>query len=502
MISNFKHLKKQELLYLFIILVIPSIFIFTTLKIYAINLWYDPSRDLLMAWDNITKPTLIGPQSGVPGIYYGAYWIWLLSFGLLFSKNPIIVTFITATLPYLIIFPFIWFRLSKYLDRTSLILGWLLFILGNGTIYATQLWNPYPAPLLTLAMIVLLVTTDLSKVTRKSKIAMFFVGVLLALVINFHISFGITLIPSIFLFLLIDTILERKFNKALYKLKNRLLLIGFTILGFLTGYLPAIIFELRHNFMQTKALLYTLLKFGNVVALKGLSRTDIFQEYFRTLANVIHISNVIGGIIFIILLIILLYNITQKKIKNYNNIRIGLLAITILIGSAIIYFTAKNPVWEYHFIGVDIAFLLFITYAASNIPIFKKILLAWTIIIVAISFFQLGKNINGQTPYFYQQTFAVKTITRDADGSDYSVYSFSRSIYMFDYAYLFRWLAGKDIPYDPGFIKRGKIVYLIVPSKRDAYITDFIHSKTRGANYYVAKTWHTADITIIKNVKR
>src|SRR5258708_5957612 len=140
--------KIKKLLLIFIILAVPYSYVLINFKLNGINLWFDPARDLLSAWDSLTKPTLLGPPTGIPGLFYGPYWIWLLSFGLLFSKNPVITTIITATIPYLIIFPLIWFQLSKKLDRTALILGWLLFIMGNGMTYATQLWNLYPAPLI------------------------------------------------------------------------------------------------------------------------------------------------------------------------------------------------------------------------------------------------------------------------------------------------------------------------------------------------------------------
>src|SRR5579872_266406 len=100
-----KTIKKRDLLLIILILEVPYIYVITNLKLNGINLWFDPSRDLLAAWGNLTKPTLLGPPSGIPGLYYGPYWIWLLSFGLLFSKNPEIITIITATIPYLIILP-------------------------------------------------------------------------------------------------------------------------------------------------------------------------------------------------------------------------------------------------------------------------------------------------------------------------------------------------------------------------------------------------------------
>jgi len=55
-----------------------------------ISFWYDPARDMLSAWDNLHKLTLIGSTSGIPGIFYGPYWIWLLSIPIFFSKDPVL----------------------------------------------------------------------------------------------------------------------------------------------------------------------------------------------------------------------------------------------------------------------------------------------------------------------------------------------------------------------------------------------------------------------------
>ena len=44
-----------------------------------IPFWFDNARDFLLALGNLEKPTLIGPPTGIPGVFYGPYWIWLLS---------------------------------------------------------------------------------------------------------------------------------------------------------------------------------------------------------------------------------------------------------------------------------------------------------------------------------------------------------------------------------------------------------------------------------------
>lgn len=42
---------------------IPLIFSVTSILRGDIPFWYDNARDMLLAWDNLSKPTLIGPTS-------------------------------------------------------------------------------------------------------------------------------------------------------------------------------------------------------------------------------------------------------------------------------------------------------------------------------------------------------------------------------------------------------------------------------------------------------
>src|SRR6266403_2890791 len=88
-------------------------------------LWYDPARDLLSGLANLQKPTLIGPTTGIPGVFYGPYWIWLLSLGEIISRNPRVVTIVVETIPYVLLFPFILSRFSKIISVPILCMLWL-----------------------------------------------------------------------------------------------------------------------------------------------------------------------------------------------------------------------------------------------------------------------------------------------------------------------------------------------------------------------------------------
>src|SRR3989338_7604981 len=118
----------KRILYIFLLLV-PFIIIIKPIFNGAIPFWYDPARDLLMAWDNLKKITLIGSTSGIPGIFYGPYWIWLLSIGVAISKDPRVVLFLIITLPYFIGVQLVIYFLNKSLiEKLAVPAIWILTI--------------------------------------------------------------------------------------------------------------------------------------------------------------------------------------------------------------------------------------------------------------------------------------------------------------------------------------------------------------------------------------
>ena len=87
----------------------------------GIPFWSDPARDLLLAWDNLHKISLIGPPGGIPGVFYGPYWLWILSLIQYVSLDPRVVTLTALLIPYFILSsdlpirsaPFIFMRVSS-----------------------------------------------------------------------------------------------------------------------------------------------------------------------------------------------------------------------------------------------------------------------------------------------------------------------------------------------------------------------------------------------------
>lgn len=476
----------------------------------SFSFWYDNARDLLTAWEHITSPTLIGPPSGIPGIFYGPYWIWFLSLGLLFSKDPRVVITITALIPYFVIFPFIWFKFNKFFSTKALLIGWVFFIFSSGMIYATQLWNPYPAPILTLATVYLLLINNWKKQTKKQLLQAGLLGFLLALIINFHIAFGIGFILGVSLFLISTLLLSFRANEVsrgilIQKLwKNILLFLIALGSGFILAFIPFLLFEIRHGFSQTQTILTTASQYGAVVDIAGLTKQQILREFVITFGKLLALPFpfALGTILFAIGWIIFLA--TTKKITFSKGDRTLLLLLACLFGGiGFIYFTARNPVWAYHFIGVDIYFLLLFTFLISKSTFLLRVSALWTIVVVISQLIIFFHSVFGPPLNFAQEKKTVETIIKDTKTNEFTVFAYNPSIYSYQYTYLFKWLAGKDVPYDPAANPSDALLqYLIIPEEQTPQVVDFTHFRSPDEHYKTTQTWEDNGLLIIKRERR
>lgn len=448
--------------------------------------WYDPARDLISALANINKLTLIGPTSGIPGLFYGPYWIWFLSLAEFFSKDPRFVTFFVATIPYLLIFPFILSRFSSVLSKTTLSILWLIFVLGFVN-YFTGLWNPHPAPLFILLTIYLLFLKT-SKSDLKNLIITFFAGFTTGIVMNFQLSFGIGMLFGIFVFMILE-IIYKFYNKKFETIKTskNILLIGLFAIGNIVSFIPFILFEIRHGFNQSKVLINAFIHYGAVVSQTGLTKTQIIQLLIDRVGGVLHLPSIVSWIFFIGGLIFVFKRI-NKNIKT-DEVRLIAMLFCILFGVLYIYLTAKNPVWVYHLIGAEVIILLIAGVILDKIKIFKYIVGFWVVILFSYFLFDHIKswNYNPQNIYgtFAAEKEIVSKINKDSKGQKYVVFPYSPAIYTYEYSYLFEFLYNKDVPYQPELNPTdSKLVFLIFPPETEkAKKEDFINYRTPPAKY-------------------
>lgn len=503
--TNFLDFSKKNLIrFAFVIsIVTPLLMSLWFVMTGAVPFWYDNARDLLSAWDNLTNPTLIGPRSGIEGIFYGPYWIWILSIPLIISKDPRGAFFFVGIIPYLILFPIFFYSYKFVINKLAILILWLLFIFNIGSSYVTNLWNPHMAPLLLLSVIYLLVKHNFSVFSVRMSLWIFLAGILSGLVINFHISLGAGTVLGILLYFVIQGFISLRKKKIFAFVKN----LSVFAIGFVLSLSPFILFEIRNNFPQIKIIIETITGTGDTVYAAGLSKVLIIELFIARGAELAGISALVFKLLLIFLLVWFIFSRFKKRIAVSQIERnLLLILVCLTVGIMGIYLGANNPVWSYHFIGVEVIFLLFLGLILTKLSWLKYPALLLALFIFTqgfVNFIEIVSKNSITHDTLSTKLEAVEIVVSDAGEKNYSFYAYSPSIYMYEYSYLLRWISNKNISFDPGVTQGdNNLIYLAVPLERDDKVKDFINYRSGNGKYRTGNSWNiNDDIIILKQVK-
>lgn len=488
---------RASIVFLFFIAAITGPLYFTMDRIISGNIpfWYDPARDLSAAVVNLNKINLIGQPTGIPGLFYGPYWIWFLSVGLLLSKDPRLILILIISIPYLIIFPLLLVRLFGNINGLIL---WLIFFLSVGFGTMTHLWNPVIAPLLLLILIY--VASRLLQQHLKNIYNIFFFGFLSGILVQFHMSLGLAVLIANIIFIFTFNLKTKNnyMNKliavSIFK-KNIIFFIGLFI-----SFLPFLIFEIRHNFMQITSVYKTFISGEQTIGITGMPKLEIIQTFFGRFEDLF--KQPLWLVIIIAILLICLGLLRNKlRLTSYDN-RIIFYLILLSVIILVVYLSAKNPVWDYHFLGIEVIFLVLAGVFMEKIPsvrIFFILLLLANISVFIKDYTKISRSDPLTHGSFYTKKYITELILEDAKNEKFTLYAYSPSIYIFEYAYLFNWLGEVYVPYDPSLNPAGSgMVYLIIPKSGNlSIIEDFIHYRTPPEKYKTVKTMRIPDGTVV-----
>src|SRR3990167_6984065 len=201
----------------------------------------DQGRDAIIIKRIVTLQHFpaIGPPSSIGQVYLGPFYYYLVApFLLLFNFNPVGLAFGVALLS-LIGSIVAYFLIKKELNTsTALIFLLLLFFSAINVQFSRFSWNPNLLPIFSFFTLYFFYKLLL----KKNKLFSIAFGAFLSFSIQLH-HLALLFIPVIFFF---GIYYLRK-----VKLSNYLI----AILSFLFFSLPLIIFDLRHNFLNTTNLI-------------------------------------------------------------------------------------------------------------------------------------------------------------------------------------------------------------------------------------------------------
>ncbi len=448
---NFKLsiLFRKEYLLLYLIIFVGAFLRLEGVLTNSFAFTYDVGRDMLALRDIVYahKITLIGPTTGLPGVFYGPWWYYLLvpPF-VLFSGNPSGIAFTMALIGIVSIAiaylagnkiggKFLAFSLAAIISVSPVMVS-----------LSSQIWNPNVTPLFILLS--LLVLYKIFSQDKKSKLKHYFLlGFLLAFNIDLEIVFGLLLTIGIALSVLIVV------NK---KIKPEDILLFF--LGGLLIFFPRIIFELRHDFLMTKSFISFLTK-GEPSSGLGLvdillQRANMLFGYFNSTLFIENKSLGLIALFFIIAAGFYIYKNLDKISKKFL-LTAFVVIIVFLLGTTFF----NHDIWPHYIVGLPIFYILIFVICLNLLRIKLKnnilpILIVLFIFIINFNPVSFISNLNkpifeGDAAVYRNQLGVIDYVYKEAEGKDFKYVVYTPPVHDYTYRYLFLWYGPWKYHYSP-----------------------------------------------------
>lgn len=404
----------------------------------------DNARDMVDVREMVVlkKPRLIGPTSAIEGFYNGPAWYYLLAVPFILSDgNPY-----ASILMEIVLWVIGGFFLLKLVSRWG---NWLILPIGaiwvaSDYIVLTNLYafNPNPVTLLSPLFLYLLV-----EYLEKEKVIYGILAWLLGgLFFNFEMNFGI-FTPAI---ILTSITLTKRYQLF----KQKWFWVGVGI--FMLTLLPQIVFDLRHQFIMSKAMLrYLSENSGN-----GLNipiRFQIISASFYSTFLPILLNQKLYTWVILGLFIPVMYWFLKKE-KKEALVLVSLIFIFIPFVGYLFLPVNVNP---WHLGGemavsiILVAFLLKRLWEGQTVS--KAVSIILSALIIFFGFIDMGNFFikdfgkpNLDPSLYKNEISAIDYVYQYAGGQNFKAYTYLPSVYDYPYQYLFWWYGQKKYGYIPG----------------------------------------------------
>lgn len=410
------------------------------LRIFRVNeilgFYYDQGRDAQVIWDLIHshKFFLIGPTTGLAGIFRGPFYYYLIAPFYLFGKgNPVWSAIFLAFLSVIALA--IIYSAAKEIGGK--ITGFIALILGTFSfeiIYASR-WLSNPTPMLFLSMILV---WCLFRILDKNKsIYWIILSVILGLSF-FH--FGSSGELFYFLAIPIFAIYFKKFPN----IKTFIISVVF----FLLTFSPLFFFDIRHGNILLNNITGMVgggKSFGIPTWQFVLDRLSLIGVYF---SSILFHSPFVKEWIHISIIFIAFVAFVPKLLKDDK-----LKVIMMFLGSVtlgLLFFQGNSGnLYQYYLTGY---YLIFIILIASLFGEIFKTNWIGKVFVIYFALYFLGQNWMWVKPYLYttgtepdviildNQKEAIDWIYKSAGSSQFNVDVYVPPVLPYSYNYLFTWL--------------------------------------------------------------
>lgn len=404
---------------------------------------YDNGRDMLVTYQLIfeKKFTLIGPTTGIDGIFHGAWWYYFLTIPfILFRGDPTGSVFLIA------IFGLVGLIIAFFLIKK--LTNWRLAFL-SGLIYVTSPeiigrfsqigHNNLEVPLGIFAMLFLYLFLK-SNLNDFWKAGLF--GFFSALIFEFEFAYGLFVFVFSTLYFLIINIFKK--NLALFsKFKNIVSYCVFSVIILL----PRILFELRHGFLMTRTFVSYLFNPTIKIYQDGLvdrlwNRKDVFFEFWQSLLRQDLKFLAVG------LFVATVWGMwLSLKKRNSLSFPLNLFAAMTVLFLFLCFIYYRDVIWGNYLNGIMIDYILLIAFSLfaleKRFAWFKLVnyffvvsIFVYTVIFIKLNY---GREWRGNFSVMRNQLQIVNYLEQEEKKNNFGVGVYSATLFAYPYDYWFLW---------------------------------------------------------------
>lgn len=339
---------QKEFLILCFILAIGAFF-----RLYKINQYMtflgDEGRDVIIVRRLLVEghPPLIGPGTSIGNMYLGPFYYYMMAPALLLANfSPVGPAFQIALLGVVTIW-FVWYVGRLWFNKAVGIVASLLYAISPTVIiYSRSSWNPNIMPFFALLSVY-----SIWKVWHDHKFNWLLVlGFAFAAVLQSH-YLGLLLVPTLFIFWIL-TIRNLKLSGR-WKPENGNFLKKslFSFLIFLGLMSPLFFFDLRHNWINTKAFYSFFTVRQTTVSIRPWTAIPALYPQFKLiLTRLVGGTNVISGEIASVVIIFMFIYLIYTNRKNFKKLNPAYYLIISWIGFGLIGFGLyKQNIYDHYY---------------------------------------------------------------------------------------------------------------------------------------------------------
>jgi 4-amino-4-deoxy-L-arabinose transferase-like glycosyltransferase len=388
----------------------------------------DQGRDVIIIRDFLKNGNLffIGPQTSIGNMYLGPFFYYLIAPSLLLANfNPVGPAIFIALLNILTAY-LIYYVAKRWFDQKTGLISSFLFAISPVVIkYSNFIWNPNIMPLFSLLFVYFFFEGF-----RTKKYHLFlFASLSFVMVMNSH-YLGLALLPFTGIYWLYSLI---KFYKTKSTdLKPFLKYTFLAIFIFILSLTPQILFDIKHQGQNTKALINFFTYRETTVNIKAYKAIPKLPALFNQVNTRLLTgkNEIVGLIVSIVFSISLLFTIFNKGFKFETSKLSSFLIVFFWYFSGLVALALyKQHIYDHYF-----AFLFPSVFILIGYLITKYKYVGYILLLTIVSFSLL------ENPFRYPANYQLKTtqdvtnlIITQTDSQDFNFALLSKMGWGFNY---------------------------------------------------------------------